>query len=105
MGEGPVPLMGASRAKLVRREIARLEELKDGLDTDWARIRWSGLLLPLTGVVFVLTDATIALFYFISVAGFWATGAYLIGVRRREYEGEIAELEINLAQLEQPESA
>ncbi|MFT5355874.1 MAG: hypothetical protein ACI9KE_003094 [Polyangiales bacterium] len=88
------------KADLVRREIERLKGLIDDLKRDWSRLRWAGLLLPVTLIVVFAAGPQVAVFYFLFVGGFWATAYYLIAVRQREYHGEIAELQVNLAQLE-----
>ena len=83
------------RGQRIKDEIKRLEGLMKDLDRDWSRLRWSGALLPLVGIVFMLWGAVVAMMYFLTVGGFWATSLYLIHVRRREYEGEIAQLELD----------
>ena len=88
-----------SKADLVRRELERLKGLIVDLDRDWSRLRWAGLLLPITAIVAFAVGFQAAVFYFLFVGGFWATAYYLIAVRKREYRGEIVELEINLAQV------
>ena len=87
------------KADLVRREIERLKGLIVDLERDWSRLRWAGVLLPLTAVVVFAVGVQAAVFYFLFVGGFWATAYYLIAVRQREYRGEIAELETNLTQI------
>ena len=90
------------KADLVRREIVRLKGLIVDLDRDWSRLRWAGLLMPVTFVVAYVVSLQASVFYFLCAGGFWATAYYLIAVRKREYRGEIAELEVNLVQLEGP---
>lgn len=87
------------KADLVRREIERLKGLIVDLDRDWSRLRWAGLAMPLTLVVAFVFGIQASVFYFLCAGGFWATAYYLIAVRKREYHGEIAELEVNLMQL------
>ena len=87
------------KADLVRREIERLKGLTVDLDRDWTRLRWAGVLIPGTLIVAAFSVQA-SVFYFLCVGGFWATAYYLIAVRKREYRGEIAELEVNLSQLQ-----
>ena len=88
------------RVELIQNEIVRLDGLIEDLARDWRWLRWSAALLPLTGLVFLASSAGIAVLYFLTVGGFWLTSFYLIGVRRREYIGEIAQLKLDKARLQ-----
>lgn len=86
--------------ELMEQEIARLQELRDSLDEDWARVRWFVLGFPVAVVLgFVLGPVWFWLTA-LGTAAFLATSAYLIRVRRNEYEVEIATVRRDLEKVD-----
>lgn len=77
------------REELVVVEVKRLEGLMLDLDKDWSRIRWVAVLLPLAVVFFMIYGVLGASLWVLGVVSLLVTSAYLIGVRRREYQSEI----------------
>ncbi len=88
------------KAERIRAEMLRLSGLIDDLDRDWQRLRWSGALIPFTGLVFLISTVGWAILYLFAVGGFFSTALYLIAVRKREYEAEIAQLQLDLSVVE-----
>jgi len=86
-----------TKRELLEAEHERLTELRAELEKDWKRTRWLALLLPASFALFPLYGPTIALMGVFLVVGLIATALYLIGVRRKEYDGE---LEMIAADLE-----
>lgn len=93
----------SERERLVSNEVARLQTMLGDLDRDWGYIRWSAALLPLGGVAYMVYGIFAFSIWILLVVSFLVTAAYLIGVRRKEYESEIELL--NRSFLHGPKSA
>ena len=89
----------SQREKFVA-EIERLKRLRASLDQDWSRTRYLGIFLPLAvpaGYVWGPVAAGLVVGLVVSLV---ATTLYLIGVRQREYTGEIELYERDLKRLD-----
>lgn len=78
-----------TRRDRLEAEIERLQNLHDSLDGAWPRIRWFALGLPLAIVAGVVVHVLWFWLIAITTLLFLGTAAYLIRVRRKEYENEI----------------
>ena len=78
-------------------ELVRLRGHLASLRSDWERLRYTPALLLLAVPAFLLAGPLFAALTVLLVLSLIATAAYLIGVRRREYAGEIAEVKRELA--------
>ncbi len=86
--------------ELMEQEITRLQELRDSLSEDWAKARWFALGFP---VAIVLGFALGPLWFWLTTLGtaaFLGTSAYLIRVRRNEYDSEIATMRRDLSRVD-----
>lgn len=75
-----------------KAEVERLHREIASLDRDWARVPYLLFSLLLTipaGLIWGWVAAQLVLICAVSLVG---TAAYLIGVRRREYRGELEDL-------------
>ena len=91
--------MGRQR-ELMEAEILRLEELRDSLDGEWTKVRWFLLGFPAAipvGFLFGLVWFWLTL---LGTASFLATAAYLLRVRRNEYDVEIATVRRDLKKVD-----
>ncbi len=81
-------------------EVKRLRGLRSDLDREWRQLRWavapSFLAAPAYFVWGPIGSALVAL----AVASVVVTAAYLIGVRRKEYEGDIRIVQREIAILD-----
>ncbi|MEM1418812.1 MAG: hypothetical protein AAGH15_28210 [Myxococcota bacterium] len=83
-------------------ELTRLRKNLADLRVDWERLRYApaGLVLVVPG--FLAAGPLGAIVALILVMSLVATAAYLIGVRRREYAQEIADVKRELAMSQPP---
>ncbi|MEO0323556.1 MAG: hypothetical protein AAF447_11410 [Myxococcota bacterium] len=95
--------MDRDPAKL-EAELARLRGHLAALKSDWERLRYTPALVLLAVPAFFVAGPLGAALTLLLVLSLIATAAYLIGVRRREYAGEIAEVKRELT-LSRPPSA
>ncbi len=78
-------------------ELERLRTNLASLRRDWERLRYAPALMLLVVPAFAMAGPLAAAATALLVLSLIGTAAYLIGVRRREYAGEIAEVKRELA--------
>ncbi len=86
--------------ELMEQEIERLQKLRDSLDDDWSRVRWFALGFLAAVVLGFALGAVWFWLTALGTAAFLATSAYLIRVRRNEYDVEIATVRRDLARMD-----
>lgn len=89
-----------SQRERLEEEIRRLRELHDSLDTAWPRVRWFALGLPLSVVAGLVLGVLWFWLIAITTVLFLATSAYLIRVRRKEYQNEIRLVHADIRRIE-----
>ncbi|MAC25239.1 MAG: hypothetical protein CMN31_10115 [Sandaracinus sp.] len=93
--------MSEMEREKVEGEIERLRGLRKDLDRDWSHLKYYAIPMVLAGPAFFLWGAIASSLVVLGTASVLATAAYLIGVRRKEYEGEIELWQEQLGRLEE----
>ena len=94
----------AQRQKLVA-EVKRLRGLRSDLDREWRQLRWAAIPSLLAVPAFFLWGPIGSSLVILAVASIVVTAAYLIGVRRKEYEGDIRIVQREIAILDRDASS
>jgi hypothetical protein len=94
----------AQRERLVR-EVKRLRGLRADLDREWRNLRWSVIPMALAIPAFFMWGVIGSSLVILAVLSIVVTAAYLIGVRRREYEGDIRIVQREIAILDHRHAA
>ncbi|MCB9599645.1 MAG: hypothetical protein H6722_06985 [Sandaracinus sp.] len=87
------------RERLVA-EVARLRKLRKDLDREWRGLRWSAIPTLLAIPAFFLWGVIGSSLVILGVGSIVVTAAYLILVRRKEYEGDIRIVQREIAILD-----
>lgn len=87
------------RTRLVA-EVKRLRGLRADLDREWRQLRWSVIPTFLAIPAFFVWGPIGSSLVILAVASIVVTAAYLILVRRKEYEGDIRIVQREIAILD-----
>lgn len=91
------------RTRLVA-EVKRLRGLRADLDREWRQLRWSVIPTLLAIPAFFVWGPIGSSLVILAVASIVVTAAYLILVRRKEYEGDIRIVQREIAILDRDAS-
>ncbi len=91
------------RTRLVA-EVKRLRGLRADLDREWRQLRWSVIPTVLAIPAFFVWGPIGSSLVILAVASIVVTAAYLILVRRKEYEGDIRIVQREIAILDRDAS-
>lgn len=92
------------RERLVA-EVKRLRGLRADLDREWRQLRWSVIPALLALPAFFFWGPIGSAMVILAVASIVVTAAYLILVRRKEYEGDIRIVQREIAILDHSAAA
>lgn len=85
--------------ELLEAEIIRLQDLRDSLDQEWPRVRWFALGVPVSAVLGFMFGVLWFWLGAVTTISFLATAAYLIRVRRKEYDNDLRLVRADLRRI------
>ncbi|MAQ18094.1 MAG: hypothetical protein CMN30_25270 [Sandaracinus sp.] len=89
----------SEKQDMLEAELVRLEGLLGDLEKDWSRVPYAFALLILAVPAYLKWGFMGSSLTILTVVSFVATAYYLIGVRKAEYRGEMAEIRMDVETL------
>lgn len=94
-----MPLGSTERQRRIEAEIERLEDVRQSLEREWTRLPWLLIAGVLAIPAFFIWGVGSAILVLLAVLSLYGTAAYLVGVRRRETQGEIEDMRGDLERI------